>query len=98
MCVCVCDYYIAYSLFPPDTLLYLFHASFVLDEGIVPLILRLLHAALSGLPPVKTSNSHSTGGGLSEGGILRRAAKKEKEVAKAGKESKQIGLLLVHCL
>ena len=83
------------SLFPPDTLLYLFHASFVLDEGIAPLILRLLHAALSGVPPVKTSNSHSTG--LSEGGILRRAAKKEKEVAKAEKESKQAGLF-VYCL
>ena len=34
----------------PATLPYLFQASFLLDEGLAPLILQLIHTALSGLP------------------------------------------------
>ena len=42
-------------LFPTSslaaTLPYLFQASFFLDEGLAPLILQLIHTALSGVPP-----------------------------------------------
>ena len=36
---------------PAATLPYLFQASFFLDEGLAPLILQLIHTALSGVPP-----------------------------------------------
>ena len=36
------------TIYPPDTLPFLFHISFVLDDGLAPRLLQLLHAAVSG--------------------------------------------------
>lgn len=38
------------------TLPYLFQTLFVLDSGLAPLIIQLIHAALSGTPPVKADD------------------------------------------
>jgi len=70
-----------------DTLPYLFHASFVLDEGLAPLILRLLHMALAGVAPPKTPPISTSEG---KEGILRRQSKKDKDQTKE-KETKQQG-------
>ncbi len=72
---------------PPDTLPYLLHVSMVLNEGIAPLLLRLLHAALAGTPPVKTTPTSAP----EKEGILRRPHKKDKEAVTKEKETKHPG-------
>ncbi|XP_064395390.1 E3 ubiquitin-protein ligase UBR4-like isoform X5 [Halichondria panicea] len=68
-----------------NTLPYLLHVSMVLNEGVAPLILRLLHAALAGVPPAKTTPTNAA----EREGILRRPSKKDKEAAKEKETTKQ---------
>ncbi len=63
----------------------------VLNEGVAPLILRLLHAALAGVPPTKTTPTNAA----EREGILRRPSKKDKEAAKEKETTKQPGVYTV---
>jgi len=89
----------AFCLQEKTTLSYLFQASFLLDEGLAPLILQLIHTALSGVPP-KTEETKEPASSRKEGkdkgerqGRERKLKEgdkgKEKEVEKEeSKESK----------
>ena len=87
----------------PGTLPYLFQAMFVLDNGIVPLILRLIQTALSGVPPVKSSEKESSSHSKKDGkDSSKDGGKTDKHSTKETKEKTKektpaIGEIITMC-
>jgi hypothetical protein len=71
---------------PPGTLPYLFQALFVLDDGLAPLILKLIYSALSGTPPAKEEGSNPEAEPSSRSHTSRSSRRKELEEHKKAKE------------
>ena len=69
---------------PTETLPYLFQILFVLDSGLAPQIIHLIHAALSGTPPTKGEEPSLEVDSRSS----RSSRKKAEEIGKAREESK----------
>lgn len=65
---------------------YLFQALFVLDEGLAPLILRLIHSALSGMPPAKEEGASPEALEPRTHAMSRSARRKELEEHRRAKE------------
>ena len=78
-----------------DTLPYLLHACFVLDQGLVSLLLQLIHTALSGVPVAKPESSRDAviaavlGAHKKKGGAAKEEEKTKKEQKAAAKEAKE---------
>jgi hypothetical protein len=82
-----------------DTLPYLLQACFVLDQGLVSLLLQLIHTALSGIPAAKPESKDAViaavlGGHKKKGGASKDEEKAKKEQkTKEGKEKAKPGWL-----
>ena len=96
MCGHVCEFIISFGLsFAPslslsctETLPYLFQFLFVLDFGLAPLVLQLIHAALSGIPPKKGEESSLELDGRSNLSSRSSRKKELEEMRKAKGKSK----------
>lgn len=86
---------LTYNLPPsPETLPYLFHALFVLDEGLAPLILKLIYSALSGTPPAKeegaTPEAEPEARTYASRSSRRKELEEHKKAKEKGKETKAV--------
>ena len=72
-----------------DTLPYLLQACFVLDQGLVSLLLQLIHTALSGIPAAKPESKDAVIAAVLAGHKKKGGAAKEEEKAKKEQKAKE---------